>query len=154
MPPESPRVYAEIARRVGSRWLTVRASGILVAGEPRKEVVASIASHGPARTLYRHQRPVCRSLDGITSSRRTPAQRCALCPVQRECTPQILLHLQLDDVPYRLMLAHSSARNFLGYLGRLGRRHLEVEQIDTRIVVLSHGTWGELSFHPADDRCP
>jgi hypothetical protein len=150
MEPDHPRFYSDIVRHTSTRWLTVRPQGIIVAGQPTREVVATIQSHGPARTLYRHHRPVCRSLDGVTSLGRKPRQACGACPALAECTPQILVNLDLDGASYRLLLSYTNAKNFIAYLGRVRRRGVEIDDLDTRIVVMAHGYWGELSFHPVE----
>jgi hypothetical protein len=60
------------------------------------------------------------------------------------------LDLLFDNTPYRLLLAYTSAKNFLLYTGELVEKKLEIRSINTKIVVVNRGSWGELRFCLAD----
>jgi hypothetical protein len=98
----------------------------------------------PARTLYENHQPRCRSLDGIQSI--TEARTCAACLLRKTCTPQIYLELLCNHVPYRLLLAYTSARNFMTFASRLRQQGQPVENADILLSVRDRGRWGELRF--------
>jgi hypothetical protein len=148
MRPDQLRAYRDVLHRSTARWLTVRPGGIKHHGTLRPEAEVTILSYGPARTLYRHQRPVCRSLDGVKAIGREPAQRCETCPALRECIEQVLVNVVLDGTPYRLLLSYTSAKNFMVYVGLMRRRGVDLDHETTRIRVTPHGYWGELYFYP------
>lgn len=137
----------EILHRASKRYLTVRPQGFeLSPGEAlRPTVQARILSVGAARTLYHNRKPRCRSLDAvrpISDRNRT----CAQCRVRAQCTPQVRLDLFVEGQPFRLLLAHTSAKNFLLYEARLRQRGLALEDALHRIAVVNRGSWGELRF--------
>jgi hypothetical protein len=98
----------------------------------------------PARTLYENHQPRCRSLDGIQSI--TEGRACAACLLRKTCTPQIYIELLHDRVPYRLLLAYSSARNFMLLVSRLRQSGQPVENAEVLLSVRNRGRWGELRF--------
>jgi hypothetical protein len=75
---------------------------------------------------------------------------CQQCLDQKHCTGQVRLDLLFENSPYRLLLAYTSAKNFLLYTGKLAEQKLEIETIDTKIIVVNRGSWGELRFYRAD----
>ena len=91
-----------------------------------------------------NRRPICRSLDGIHSIKDHAS--CTSCADRKDCTAQIYLELLVDGVPYRLLLAYSSARNFMQFASRLRQRGQEVENAEVIISVRDRGRWGELRF--------
>ena len=94
-----------------ARYLSVHPTGLRFPhGRLCSSVEATVHQCRPARTRYRNKTPVCRSLDGITSIKEK--HDCASCPDRKDCTAQIYLELTIEDVPYRLLLAYTSARNF------------------------------------------
>ena len=137
----------EILHRILVRYLTVRPGGFeLVRGqELRRAVDARILSHGGARTLYRNRKPHCRSLDAVKPISGVERQ-CAECKLRARCTPQVRLDLIIDRQPFRLLLAHTSARRFLVYHAELQQRGTAVEDVLHRIDVVDRGSWGELRF--------
>ena len=137
----------EILHRALVRYLTVRPAGLLLdKGElPRPDVEARILSFGGARTLYRKRKPQCRSLDGVVAVT-DPDKVCADCEARQRCTPQVRLDLIVEQHAYRLLLAFTSARNFLEYEARLRRDGLLIEQTIHQITVVNRGAWGELRF--------
>jgi hypothetical protein len=128
-----------------ARYLTVRPSGLQM---PHGPIVQTLRAHlclcRPARTLYERHQPRCRSLDGIHSI--TEERTCAACLLRKTCTPQIYLELLHERVPYRLLLAYTSARNFMTFISRLRQQDQSIENADILISVLDRGRWGELRF--------
>ena len=114
----------EILQQAQRRYLSVRPHGFeLNPGTPLRPVLAArILSFGSARTLYQDRRPLCRSLDGIAPSAPQGQRRCADCALRPRCTAQVRLDLLVDTQPYRLLLAHTSAKNFLLYDPQLRQR--------------------------------
>lgn len=98
----------------------------------------------PARTLYENHQPRCRSLDGVQSI--TEARTCAACRLRKTCTPPIYLERLHDRVPYRLLLAYTSARNVMLFTSRLRQRGQPVENADLLLSVRDRGRGGELRF--------
>ncbi len=143
----------EILHRASTRDLTVRPLGFeLHHAQPLYPTVeARILGVGAARTRDQSRKPRCRSLDGVTpisDSGRT----CAECPVWDRCTPQVRLDLFVNAQPFRLLLAHTSAKNFLVYEAELRQRSLPLEDLLHRIDVINRGSWGELRFSPQPPR--
>jgi hypothetical protein len=140
-------IYRLILARTAARYLTVRPHGFLIAPGhfPLPLIRAQILDHGAARTLYRERKPVCRSLDAIAALR-NPDRRCDPCPDRDACTPQVRLDLLFDHGPFRLLLAHTSAKNFLLYHAEIVKQRRRVFDLITQIQVLNRGTWGELRF--------
>lgn len=136
-----------ILHRALTRYLTVTPRGLMLAGECRPVPVAEarILGFGGARTLYRERKPVCRSLDAITSIDHEDRD-CAGCPDHGACTPQVRVDLVIDKHAYRLLLAFTSARNFLEHVGRLRQDGIDPLRIDHQILVVPRGSWGELRF--------
>jgi hypothetical protein len=128
-----------------ARYLAVRPSGLQMPHGPIVQTLrARLLACRPARTLYENHQPRCRSLDGIQSI--TEARTCAACLLRKTCTPQIYLELLHDHVPYRLLLAYTSARNFMTFASRLRQQGQPVENADTLLSVRDRGRWGELRF--------
>jgi hypothetical protein len=128
-----------------ARYLLVRPAGIQFPhGRLCPSLSAAILACRPARTLYQNKQPVCRSLDGIHSLQE--ARACASCLLRKSCTPQIYLELLAEGVPYRLLLAYSSARNFMLFASRLRQQGQPVENAQVLISVRDRGRWGELRF--------
>ena len=137
----------EILHQAQRRYLTVRPRGFeLNPGTPlRPAIEARILGYGNARTLYQERKPHCRSLDGIqplAAGQRT----CTTCSLRPRCTPQVRLDLLVDTQPFRLLLAHTSAKNFLLYEAQLRQRKLALYALLHRITVINRGSWGELHF--------
>ncbi len=128
-----------------ARYLTVRPSGLQMPhGLILQTLHARLLACRPARTLYENHQPRCRSLDGIQSI--TESRTCSACLLRKTCTPQIHLELLHDRVPYRLLLAYTSARNFMSFVSRLRQQGQPVENADIRLSVRDRGRWGELFF--------
>lgn len=137
----------EILHSALKRYLTVRPRGFeLSPGQTlQPNIEVRILSTGAARTWYQARKPQCRSLDAIVpfdDRNRT----CAQCRVRAQCTPQVRLDLFVDGQPFRLLLAHTSARNFLAYEARLRQLGQPIEDRLHRITVTNRGSWGELRF--------
>ncbi len=141
----------EILQRALTRYLTVTPNGFKLIGRPKPEpsIEARILAFGGARTLYKNRKPDCRSLDSMQSI--THAERtCADCKLRSQCTPQVRLDILVDSRPYRLLLAHTSARSFLVYEMKLRQKNRDYARALHRIDVVSRGSWGELRFSIAD----
>lgn len=137
-----------ILHRALTRYLTVSPKGLVLVGEKRPVLVAEarILGFGGARTLYRDKKPDCRSLDAITSVNKQ-GRHCAGCPDFTVCTPQVRLDLVIERHAYRLLLAFTSARNFLEYAADLQRQSVDLLAADHRIRVIPRGSWGEVQFN-------
>jgi len=128
-----------------ARYLAVRPSGLQMPHGPIVQTLrARLLAFRPARTLYENHHPRCRSLDGIQSLNEDRA--CAACLQRQTCTPQLYLQLLHDGVPYRLLLAYSSARNFMLFASRLRQHGQSVENAEILLSVRDRGRWGELRF--------
>lgn len=149
--PADPELLRDILHRALAHYLTVRPQGLVV-DEQRRPVPRAdvrILGYGGARTRYKNRQPVCRSLDAVTSIT-DPARTCSGCDRREWCTPQLRLDLILESRPYRLLLAFTSARNFLEYTALLQQRRLSLEDTRHRIEVIDRATWGEVRFHLLD----
>jgi len=128
-----------------ARYILVRPTGIQICpGRLVSSLSAQILTFRPARTLYQNRQPTCRSLDGIQALQQGRA--CASCLMRKACTPQIYLELLADNLPLRLILAYSSARNFMTFVSRLRTQHHPIENAHIIISVRDRGRWGELHF--------
>jgi hypothetical protein len=58
----------------------------------------------------------------------------------------VRLDLLFENCPYRLLIAYTSAKNFLLYTGKIAEQKLEIQTIDTKLIVVNRGSWGELRF--------
>ncbi len=138
----------EILQQAQRRYLTVRPHGFeLKPGERLRPVLeARILSFGSARTLYQDRKPLCRSLDAIRPTAPKAQRSCAECALRTRCTSQVRLDLLVDTQPYRLLLAYTSAKNFLLYEAQLRQRRVELYDGLHRMTVINRGSWGELRF--------
>jgi hypothetical protein len=143
-----PRPIEDLLRMLLARYATVRPDGLVLdpRAAPVADVMAKLVRSGPARTLYAEKRPSCRSLDGVRS---LTGRECATCPDRSGCTPQILLDVEIDRQPFRLLLSFTSAKNFLVLVDRLRRESRPLEGTVVRIRVVNRGRWGEVCFMPA-----
>ena len=151
MNPQQAEILRDIVQRMMARYITVRPLGIDL-GNNRKLIPAlncRILDYGAARTLYRNRRPVCRSLDAVKAIK-DANKLCQQCVDRDHCTGQIRLDLLFENCPYRLLIAYTSAKNFLLYTGKLAEKKIEIQTTDTKIVVVNRGSWGELRFCLAD----
>ena len=151
MNPQQAEILRDIVQRMMARYITVTPLGIDL-GNNRKLIPAlncRILDYGAARTLYRNRRPVCRSLDAVKAIK-DAHKLCQQCIDRDNCTAQVRLDLLFENCPYRLLLAYTSAKNFLLYTGKLAEKKIEIQTTDTKIVVVNRGSWGELRFCLAD----
>jgi len=140
-----------ILHQAQCRYLTVRAHGFeLNRGERlRPNLEARILSFGAARTLYQNRKPLCRSLDAIRPTTAKAHRTCAECALRTRCTSQVRLDLLVDAQPWRLLLAHTSAKHFLLYEAQLRERGIALTEALHHLRVINRGSWGELRFaHP------
>ena len=151
MNPQQAEILRDIVQRMMARYITVSPLGIDLGNntKPIPALNCRILDYGAARTLYRNRRPVCRSLDAVKPIG-DPEKLCQKCLDRGQCTGQVRLDLLFDNTPYRLLLAYTSAKNFLLYTGKLVEKKLEIRSINTKIVVVNRGSWGELRFCLAD----
>jgi hypothetical protein len=136
----------DILYRTTARYLSVRSQGLQIDHRTLTTLKARILAHGPARTLYRARKPFCRSLDALHS---TDGKTCEKCFDLKNCTSQLRLHLLVDDRPYCLLLAYTSAKNFLLYLDKAQGPAASLRDFITLITVTDRGSWGELRFAKA-----
>jgi hypothetical protein len=151
MPTSDLQPLRAILQQARRRYLTVRPHGFeLNPGERLRPVLeVRILSFGSARTLYQDRKPLCRSLDAIQPTAPKDQRRCADCALRPRCTSQVRLDLLADTQPFRLLLAHTSAKNFLLYETQLRERGIELYEGMHRMTVINRGSWGELRFaHP------
>jgi hypothetical protein len=128
------------------RYATITPKGILLphAAIPYNPLDATIITYGPARTRYFNRKPLCRSLDGLHSiDNRT---LCSACRDSRSCTPQIALDISYCKLPFRLLLAFTSAKNFLAALRTINPSAGNIQGIEISINVTDRGHWGEAHF--------
>lgn len=148
---QQTEILRDIVHRMMARYMTIRPLGIDL-GNSRKLIPAlncRVLNYGAARTLYRQRRPLCRSLDAVKAIGDSK-KHCQQCLEREHCTVQVRLDLLFENSPYRLLLAYTSAKNFLLYTGKLTEQKLEIQTIDTKIIVVNRGSWGELRFCRAD----
>jgi hypothetical protein len=145
-----PQPLRAILHRALARYLTVTPRGFRIAGhfDPIPRLVVRMLGYGGARTLYRLRKPVCRSLDGVVSVTE-PTKRCEACADADSCTPQVRLDLVVDGKPHRLLLAFTSAKNFLAYAGKLREARIALVSIQHELVVVPRAAWGEVQFREA-----
>lgn len=145
---QPPRRIDDLLRTLLARYATVRPDGLVLDphAPPVADVMAKLVRSGPARTFYREKRPQCRSLDAVRS---LTGRECATCPDRSGCTPQILVDLEIDRLPYRLLLSFTSAKNFLLTVDRLRRESPPLEGAQLRLRVVNRGRWGEVCFQVA-----
>jgi hypothetical protein len=130
-----------------ARYLSVQPTGLRFPhGLLRSSVPATLLTSRPARTLYKNRKPVCRSLDGIRSIKEETS--CTSCADRKACTAQIYLELLVDGIPYKLLLAYTSARNFMHFVSRLRQQEQDLENAEVIISVRDRGRWGEVRFIP------
>ncbi len=145
-----PQPLRALLHRALARYLTVTPRGILLDGQhqPVPRLVVRVLAYGGARTLYQLRKPACRSLDGVVAVT-DPAKRCDGCLQHDACTPQVRVDLVIQGKPHRLLLAFTSAKNFLAYIGRLQGQRVSVDSIQHELVVVQRAGWGEVQFREA-----
>lgn len=129
-----------------SRYIKVRPDGFDLGYNNQiiSAISAQIVTSHPARTLYQNKHPVCRSLDGRKSTQHN--RTCAGCLDRRTCTPQICIEIVYNNIPLSLLLAYTSARNFLEFVSIIEQRGLHIDNIPVRLNVRDRGRWGEVCF--------
>ncbi|MCP4040035.1 MAG: hypothetical protein GY733_24030 [bacterium] len=144
---QDPQPLRDLLHRALARYLTVTPGGFILDGrvEPVPRLVVHILGYGGARTLYQQRKPVCRSFDGVAAVT-NPAKTCDPCPQADSCTPQVRLDLVIEGRPHRLLLAFTSAKNFLAYVGRLDVQKVAVDAVRHELLVIPRRGWGEVQF--------
>ena len=151
MNPQQIQILRDILHRTTACYMTVRPQGIDL-GNNRKLLSAidcQILNFSAAKTLYIERRPVCRSMDAVKPSGKSDGN-CGQCRNRHRCTDQICLDLLFENRRYRLLIAYTSAKNFLIYTSKIAEQKIEIHTIDTKLVVVNRGSWGELRFYRAD----
>lgn len=140
----------EIIASVCSRYALLSPKGIVLpsSSNPYNPLPVHIVTYKPARTRYVDKKPLCRSLNGIRSLNDKTA--CVACDYRRTCTPQIALEIQYRTIPFRIMLAYTSAKNFLAFLRTLYPIN-HIENVSVEISVIDRGKWGEATFKLAQE---
>ena len=151
MNPQQAEILRDIVQRMMARYISVRPLGIDL--DNNRKLIPTlncrILDYGAAKTLYRNRRPVCRSLDAVKAIK-DANKLCQQCVDRDHCTGQVRLDLLFENCPYRLLIAYTSAKNFLLYTAKLAEKKIEIQTTDTKIVVVNRGSWGELRFCLAD----
>jgi len=151
MNPQQIQILRDILNRTTACYMTIRPLGIDL-GNNRKLIPAldcRILNFGAARTLYRQRRPVCRSMDAVKAFGKSE-RNCQECQEQMQCTDQIRLDLLFESHRYIMLIAYTSAKNFLIYSSKIADQKIEIHTIDTKLVVVNRGSWGELRFYRSD----
>ena len=150
MPTSDLQPLRAILQQARHRYLTVRPHGFeLNPGKRLRPVLeARILSFGSARTLYQNRKPLCRSLDAVRPITAKEHRTCGECALRTRCTSPVRLDLLVDIQPFRLLLAHTSAKNFLLYETQLRERGGALYEGMHRMTVINRGSWGELRFTP------
>jgi len=143
---ESLAPIRQIIAQSMSRYASVTPKGILLpcASMPYNPLPINIITYKPARTRYIDRKPVCRSLDGARSVDRK--QSCLKCLDVRTCTAQIALDFRHRGVPFKLLLAFTSAKNFVVLIQKLSAAATPLEKAAIEIRVTDRKTWGEVHF--------
>lgn len=147
---QDPQPLRDLLHRALARYLTVTPRGFVLDGrvESKPRLVVRILGYGGARTLYRQRKPVCRSLDGVAAVN-DPEKVCDRCPQADSCTPQVRVDLVVEGRPHRLLLAFTSAKNFLAYVGRLEVQRVAIDDVRHELLVIPRRGWGEVQFREA-----
>ena len=145
------QILYDILHRTTPCYMTIRPSGIDL-GNKRKLLPAidcKILNFSAEKILYRKQRPVCRLMNAVNAFDESKGN-CRQCLDRHRCIDQIGLDLLFENRRYRLCLAYTSAKNFLIYTSKIVEQKIEIHTIDTKLVVVNRGSWGELRFYRAD----
>jgi hypothetical protein len=148
MPTSDLKPLRAILQQAQCRYLSVRPHGFELnpAERLRPALEARILSFGSARTLYQNRAPLCRSLDAVRPITAKEHRTCAECALRNRCTSQVRLDLLVDIQPFRLLLAYTSAKNFLLYETQLRERGIALYEGLHHMTVINRGSWGELRF--------
>lgn len=133
-----------------ARYVSVKSEGFyLYDDKVVPELSVSIRTAKPARTLYVDRKPMCRSINGIRDL--TGSCACASCRSRSQCTPQIVLEFMVEHVPLRLLLAYTSARNFIKFSSDIKKRYRKaITEVHVRMSLLDRGRWVEVRFSLMD----
>ena len=136
----------EIIASAYSRYASLTPKGIVLPSSTTcyNPWTVTIVAYKPARTMYVNKKPFCRSLNGIQSL--NESSLCVSCDYRRTCTPQIALEIQYQVIPYRIMLAYTSAKNYLSFIRLQYPAKNHIENAPVEISVIDRGRWGEATF--------
>ena len=140
-------IYKKIADQCTTRYATLKPTGIVFGAIKSSQVSAAliVKSYSPARTFYVKKVPLCRSFNGINSCN-IVNKKCKECKDNNYCTPQICIELEYRKMPYRMLLAYTSAQNFLLFVNRCKFKNIAVNDLPVLLYVKNRGHWGELLF--------
>ena len=143
---QSLQPLRQIMTQTYARYATITPLGIVLPAGPTpyNPLPVTIIAHRPARTLYVNRHPLCRSLNGINSV--NGRKRCICCEDKQSCTPQISLEILYRSVPFRIMLAYTSAKNFISFRKTFQAPQRYVDEAFVEISVIDRGRWGEACF--------
>lgn len=143
---ESLQPLRQIMAQTYARYATITPRGIVLplSPAPYNPLPVTIIAHKSARTLYVNRHPFCRSLNGINSI--NGRGRCICCDDKRSCTPQICLDILYQSIPFRIMLAYTSAKNFIAFCKTFQSSQRYIDEASTEISVINRGRWGEARF--------
>lgn len=129
-----------------ARYVAVSARGFhLYDDKVVPELTVYLRTAKPARTFYVNRKPTCRSIDGIRDL--TGSRECASCRSRSHCTPQIYLEFMYERVPLRMLLAYTSARNFIKFSSDIEERYRKaITAVHIRMSLLDRGRWTEIRF--------
>jgi hypothetical protein len=149
--PHAYQPLREVIAQTRVQYATLTPQGIRLPGsaDPNPTLRATIVMFKPARTRYVNRQPLCRSLNGISSVNRR--RRCLGCEDKRGCTSQIALDILYHLVPYKLLIAYTSANNFLDFARKFDSPRTYIEGAVADITVIDRGRWGEACFALAED---
>jgi len=128
------------------RYASITPQGVLLpqAATPYNPLPVCMITFKPARTRYVNRKQICRSLDGVHSV--NSQNYCARCQDIRSCTPQIALDFTYRSFHYRLLLAFTSAKNFIALIHKAQSLDRTIDGLQVNIHVVDRGRWGEASF--------
>jgi hypothetical protein len=129
-----------------AQYATVKPTGIILTNKNTVNPIDVIAvKWHPARTLYASKKPKCRSLDGVKSI--SEKKYCGDCDNKNKCTPQIAFEFLYKTVPFRLMLAYTSAKNFIKFISVMNKNKDDFEGKGISMEVKNRAKWGEVCFY-------
>jgi len=139
--------FKQILCNITAQYANVTPKGIKLTDDVTYESVkVTIVDFKPARSKYRNKKPVCRSFNGINSLKNNN-KLCATCDDKNTCTPQILLEFMYIAFPFRIMMAYTSAKNFLKLVHKCQKENINIIGKVVTIRIIDRGRWGEIVFH-------
>jgi len=135
----------EILCNITAKYATVTPGGIkLIDKVIYQSIQITIVDFKPARTRYLNKKPVCRSFNGINPLK--DKKLCATCNYKTTCTPQILLDFLYAAMPFRLLLAYTSVKNFFRLIHKCEKENHNIKGKMITLKIINRGRWGEVVF--------